>query len=129
VFFSTVITGRRPGDPNYLDCRVKPGNDVEERKRKQMLYAIYCTDKPNHLQTRLDNRPAHVEYLKSFGGQHICTGPLLSDDGQGMVGSLLVMDFVDRKAVEDFAANDPYAKAGLFQSIAITPFRKVFPQA
>jgi uncharacterized protein len=94
-----------------------------------MLYAIYCTDKPSHLQTRLDNRPAHVEYLKLFGGQHICTGPLLSDDGQGMVGSLLVMDFADRKAAEDFAANDPYAKAGLFQSVAITPFRKVFPQA
>jgi uncharacterized protein YciI len=30
-----------------------------------MLYA-----KPNHLQTRLDNRPAHVEYLKTFSGQH-----------------------------------------------------------
>jgi uncharacterized protein len=34
-----------------------------------MLYAIYCKDKPNHLQTRLDNRPAHVDYLKQFAGQ------------------------------------------------------------
>jgi uncharacterized protein len=32
-----------------------------------MLYAIYCKDKPNHLQTRLDNRPTHVEYLKQCG--------------------------------------------------------------
>ena len=94
-----------------------------------MLYAIYCKDKPDHLQTRLDNRPAHVEYLKKFSGQHVCTGPLLSDDGQGMVGSLLVMDFADKKAAEDFAAGDPYAKAGLFQSVTITPFRKTFPQA
>jgi uncharacterized protein YciI len=94
-----------------------------------MLYAIYCKDKPNHLQTRLDTRPAHVEYLKTFAGQHVCTGPLLSDDGQGFVGSLLVMDFADKKAAEDFAAGDPYAKAGLFQSVAITPFRKTFPQA
>jgi uncharacterized protein YciI len=46
-----------------------------------------------------------------------------------MVGSLLVMEFADKQAAEDFAANDPYAKAGLFQSVAITPFRKVFPQA
>ena len=94
-----------------------------------MLYAIYCKDKPNHLQTRLDNRPAHVDYLKQFAGQHVCTGPLLSDDGQGMVGSLLVMEFADKEAAEDFAASDPYAKAGLFQSVTITPFRKVFPQA
>ena len=45
-----------------------------------------------------------------------------------MVGSLLVMEFADRAAAEDFAKNDPYAKAGLFESVAITPFRKVFPQ-
>jgi uncharacterized protein YciI len=93
-----------------------------------MLFAIYCRDKKDHLQVRLDNRPAHVEYLKIFAGQHVCTGPLLTEDGQGMIGSLLVMDFADRAAAEDFAKNDPYAKAGLFDSVAITPFRKVFPQ-
>ncbi len=93
-----------------------------------MLFAIYCRDKKDHSQVRLDNRPAHVEYLKTFAGQHVCTGPLLTDDGQGMIGSLLVMDFADRAAAEDFARNDPYAKAGLFDSVAITPFRKVFPQ-
>jgi hypothetical protein len=92
-----------------------------------MLYAIYCTGKPDHLQTRLDNRPARVDYLKRFAAQHVCTGPLLSEDGQGMVGSLLVMEFADRKAAEEFAAGDPYARAGLFRSVAITPFRKVFP--
>ena len=93
-----------------------------------MLFAIYCRDKKDHQQTRLDNRPAHVEYLKKFTGQHAITGPLLTDDGQGMVGSLLVMEFADRTAAEDFAKNDPYAKAGLFESVAINPFRKVFPQ-
>ena len=67
-----------------------------------MLYAIYCKDKPNHLQTRLDNRPAHVDYLKQFAGQHVCTGPLLSDDGQGMVGSLLVMEFADKTGRRGF---------------------------
>ena len=72
-----------------------------------MLFAIYCRDKKDHLQTRLDNRPAHVEYLKKFAGQHAITGPLLTDDGQGMVGSLLVMEFADRTAAEDFARNDP----------------------
>ena len=94
-----------------------------------MLYAIYCKDKPGHQQVRLDTRPTHVEYLKRFAGQHVCTGPLLTDDGQGFVGSLLVMEFADKKAAEDFAANDPYAKAGLFQSVTITAFRKTFPQA
>ena len=94
-----------------------------------MQFVIYCLDKPGSAQIRATNRPAHVEYLKQFSGQHVCTGPLLSDDGQGMVGSLLVMEFADKKAAEDFAANDPYARAGLFHSVTITPFRKAFPQA
>jgi len=102
-----------------VDGRAKHDHD-EGEGTDGMLYAIYCKDKANHLQTRLDNRPAHVEYLKKFSDQHICTGPLLTDDGQGMVGSLLVMDFADKKAAEDFAAGDPYAKAGLFQSVTIT---------
>ena len=91
-----------------------------------MLFAIYCRDKKDHQQVRLDNRPAHVEYLKKFTGQHAITGPLLSDDGQGMVGSLLVMEFADRAAAEDFAKNDPYAKAGLFASVEVRAWNWVF---
>jgi uncharacterized protein YciI len=29
-----------------------------------MLFALICTDKPDHLQVRLDNRPDHVAFLK-----------------------------------------------------------------
>ena len=29
-----------------------------------MRYHILCTDKPGHLQTRLDNREAHLAYIK-----------------------------------------------------------------
>lgn len=94
-----------------------------------MHFAIYCKDKAGHQQVRMDNRPAHIEHLKKHEKHLVCTGPLLTEDGQGMVGSLLVVDFADRAAAEAFAASDPYAKAKLFQSVEITPFRKVFPQS
>lgn len=32
-----------------------------------MLFALLCNDKPDHLQVRLDTRPAHLDYLKSLG--------------------------------------------------------------
>jgi hypothetical protein len=44
-----------------------------------------------------------------------------------MTGSLLIIDFADRKAAEDFAANDPYNKAGLFESVIIRRWKKVIP--
>jgi uncharacterized protein YciI len=31
----------------------------------------------------------------------------------------------DKAAAEDWAANDPYAKADLFQSVTLNPWKKV----
>jgi uncharacterized protein YciI len=44
-----------------------------------------------------------------------------------MVGSTLIMEFNDRTEAESWAAADPYAKASLFQSVDIRPWKKVFP--
>jgi hypothetical protein len=92
-----------------------------------MLFAISCLDHPNSLDLRLANRPTHLDYLNSYLAQIVIAGPLLDDAGEKPVGSLLVMDFADTAAAEAFAAGDPYAKAGLFQSVSIRPYRKVLP--
>ena len=41
-----------------------------------------------------------------------------------MVGSLVIVEG-SREVAEDFAANDPYAKAGLFESVTITEWKRV----
>ena len=87
-----------------------------------MFIALIAKDKPDALQTRLDNRPDHVAYLKSTGVVSQA-GPLL--DGEAMIGSLVILDVADMAAAEDWAANDPYAKAGLFQSVELIPWNKV----
>ena len=92
-----------------------------------MLFAITCIDKPNSLDLRLANRPPHLEYLNSHLARIVIAGPLLDDAGEKPVGSLLVMEFDDTAGAEAFAAGDPYAKAGLFQSVSIRPYRKVLP--
>jgi uncharacterized protein YciI len=94
-----------------------------------MAFMIYCLDKPNHLEVRLANRPAHVEHLIKHESHLISAGPLLTPDGQNMIGSLLVLNVDDRASVDTFVAADPYSKAGLFQSVTIMPYRNVFPRA
>ena len=91
-----------------------------------MLYAIYCVDKSNSMDVRMANRPEHIEYLKSKEGQILMGGALLTEDGEGMLGSLLVIDAADAAAARAFADGDPFAKAGLFQSVSITRWRKAF---
>lgn len=93
-----------------------------------MLYFIYCTDKPNSTDVRMSNRPLHLEYMKQFEGQVLAAGPTLTEDGEGMTGSVFLIDFPDRAGADDFCANDPYQKAGLFESTVIKPFRKVVPK-
>jgi len=91
------------------------------------MFAVHCKDKPGHLQTRLDNRAAHLEYMTANIDKLAIGGPLQTDDRQSMTGSLLVVDIADRAELDAFLAADPYAKAGLFESVTVTPFKKVFP--
>jgi uncharacterized protein YciI len=88
-----------------------------------MLIALIARDKPGALQTRLDNREAHLAYLKETGVVSQA-GPLLDEEG-GMTGSLIVLDVADMAAARGWAANDPYAKAGLFASVDLIAWKKV----
>ena len=91
------------------------------------MFMVHCKDKPGHLQTRLDNRAAHLDYAKGFGAKIVIGGPLLSDDGQTMIGSMLVYDTDDRAELDAFLAGDPYGKAGLFESVTVLRYKKVLP--
>ncbi len=93
-----------------------------------MLYFIHCTDKPDHHHVRAAARPDHLEYIGGFMDQVFTVGPTLSDDLEKMTGSVLIMEFRDRRAAEEFADNDPYNKAGLFESVTIKPWKKVLPR-
>lgn len=88
-----------------------------------MLYAVVTKDKPGHLHVRLDTRPDHLEFLKSSPELRMA-GPFLNADDE-MCGSLLVIETDTLKQAEAWAANDPYAKAGLFESVTVQAWKKV----
>ena len=44
-----------------------------------------------------------------------------------MNGSVVILDLEDLAAAEAFAAGDPYKKAGLFESVTISAWKKVLP--
>ncbi len=92
-----------------------------------MLFAIRCQDRPNSEALRAANRTQHLAYLRALGERLKLAGPLLTDDGETMRGSLLVIEFDDRAAAEVFAAGDPYAAAGLFGEVSIDRFHWVLP--
>ena len=90
-----------------------------------MLFAVVCTDRPGALDLRMATRPTHLAFLETYQSKLLHAGPTLDLDGRPC-GSILIIDVEDRAAAEGFAAADPYAKAGLFESTVIRGFRTVF---
>lgn len=86
------------------------------------LFALFCVDKPNSLELRMATREAHLAYARGFGGQLKLGGPMLDEAGN-MAGSIIFMEAEDIAAARAFSADDPYAKAGLFERVDITAFR------
>ena len=87
-----------------------------------MRTALIAKDKPGALEIRKANRDAHVAYLKATDAVEMA-GPFLDGNGD-MCGSLIILN-MDLAAAQDWAANDPYKQAGLFDSVELIPWNKV----
>ncbi len=94
-----------------------------------MKFLIQCFDKPDSLDLRLANRPAHLAYIDGLADRILAAGPMLGDDDATPVGSLLIMEWDSRADAEAFAADDPYNKAGLFARVEIRAWKQVHPKA
>lgn len=92
-----------------------------------MYFHIQCKDKPNSMDLRMATRDKHLAYLKGFTDNLYLAGPTIADDGKTVTGSVIIVDVDDKAAAEAFCAGDPYAQAGLFESVTINPFRKTIP--
>jgi uncharacterized protein YciI len=75
-----------------------------------MLFALICTDRPASFELRAATRPSHIAFLETYASKLVEGGALLDPEGRP----------------DGFASADPYAKAGLFESTIIRPFRGVF---
>jgi len=92
-----------------------------------LLFAVLCYDKEDSQSVRVDNRPNHLKYLNSYLDEIHTAGPILGCDSETPIGSLLILDFDTEADVRSFIESDPYNEAGLFKTITIHPWRKVFP--
>ena len=99
-----------------------------------MLYMIVSEDVNNSLPLRQGARPAHLERLHQLKneGRLVLAGPNpaldTTDPGDaGFSGSLIVAQFASLEAAQAWANEDPYVKAGVYQTVTVKPFKKVLP--
>ncbi len=86
-----------------------------------MLFVVICRDRADGLDLRQQTRPAHLAWIGSLGGAVRGAGPMLDAQGRP-AGSILFFEMRDRAALDALLAQDPYAKAGLFESVEVSAF-------
>jgi len=91
-----------------------------------MPYVIQTIDKPNSGDLRAKVRDVHLKYLDANMHRLLAAGAVISDDGTGGHGSILIVDTDLRKEAEEFIAGDPFTKAGLFEKVTVTRWRKAY---
>lgn len=87
-----------------------------------MLFAISMIDRPGSEDLREATTAAHQAYVMAATDGMYLGGPLLSDDGASLVGSLIVKDFADRAQAQAFIDAEPYNRAGVFETVTIRRF-------
>ncbi len=101
-----------------------------------MLYAIISQDIENSLPLRKQARPDHINRLQQLQneGRLVLAGPHPCIDSNepgdaGFSGSLVVAEFDNLNAAQNWADSDPYVAAGVYQQVIVKPFKQVFPSS
>lgn len=99
-----------------------------------MLYSIFAYDVADSLPLRKQARPGHIARLQEMAesGRLLLAGPNPAVDSEdpgeaGFSGSLIVAEFDSLEQAQQWANDDPYLAAGVYEKVVIKPFKKVLP--
>ena len=93
-----------------------------------MLFVFHLVDRADSGDLRTRMRPDHKAYLAQVAERIAFAGPLTADDGVAMLGSLLVIDFIDRAAALAWLRDEPFTRAGLYGQTQVHAFQNLWPQ-
>jgi uncharacterized protein YciI len=69
-------------------------------------------------------RPTHLDSIRPLvdRGNVLVGGAILNEAGD-MVGSMVLVDFPERRDVDAWLEADPYVTQGVWREVEVTPFR------
>ena len=89
-----------------------------------MLYIMVNEDRSDGQAIREATRETHLAYLERNKNIVVLAGGTLAEDGKTRTGSVFIVNVPSREAAEKFSAEEPFRKAGLFQTVKITRMRR-----
>ena len=99
-----------------------------------MYYSIYSEDCANSLEKRKSARAEHMLRIQQLQDESrlLLAGPHPNIDSEepgpaGFSGSLIVAEFDSLHEAEEWAASDPFQRAGVYVNVMVKPFKKILP--
>ena len=88
-----------------------------------MYFAVIGTDKPGVEKARSELQDSFIAYLRDHPDHPDVTihngGPMLAENGESIVGTLLTIEAPSREAAQAFVMDSPYAKAELLADVQV----------
>ena len=99
-----------------------------------MYYSIYSEDCADSLEKRKSARAEHLARIEQLQqeGRLLLAGPHPKIDSNdpgpaGFSGSLVVAEFDSLEQAQEWAADDPFQHAGVYEEVKVKPFKLVMP--
>ena len=90
---------------------------------------LLATDADDVHEARMTARPDHLKRLEALQaeGRLLTAGPNpLPDNPERVSGSLIIAKFASLDEAQEWAEQDPYVAAGVYEEVLIKPYKAVF---
>lgn len=91
-----------------------------------MNFLIVAHDRPGKESIRDQLRPVRLQWLRTNRHRLVAAGGMTDDENRHVHGGLMIVEAKDRAEAEAFAQEDPFTTAGLYESLEVVRWRKVF---
>ena len=91
-----------------------------------MNFLIIAKDKPAREATRDELRAVRLGWLDANRKRILAGGGMVDDHNRHVSGGLLIIDAENREEAERFANEDPFTNAGLYETLDVVRWRRVF---
>ena len=90
-----------------------------------MRFLLYAHDYPDAIDRRLAVRERHLDGVRRMKAEGtFFFGGALLDDAGGMIGSMMLVEFPDRAALDAWLADEVYVTARVWERVDVHPFRE-----
>lgn len=93
------------------------------------LFVMIGHDIPNGSPLRDRHRADHLAHINALNdqGRIAFAGPIRNDANDTSIGAIIVFEANDLGAAQKVVDADPYVVGGVFESLEVAPFKRVFP--